>query len=290
MLKNIAKHHLQRIEHYALKSDVAQNMFAMFYRSKLYSFIKDKIRRFQDLKLLDQVKKDTVPDHVAIIMDGNRRFAKTAGLNPSIGHQFGTEKVKNTLDWCMELGIKNLTLYAFSTENFNRNQNEVKELMDLCHKELLKAKKDSRIHKNKVRVSVIGQIEELPDHIQQEAITLMDQTKEYMDYNLSIAIAYGGREEIVNAVQQIAEDVKLGDIDLSDINEEKVASYLYTKNLPDPDLILRTSGEERISNFLLWQMAYSEFYFTDVFWPAFQKRDFLKAIQSYQQRKRRYGN
>lgn len=281
---------MQQIESIALKSDVAQNMFAMFYRSKFYSFIKDKIRRFQDLKLLDQIKKSRVPDHVAIIMDGNRRFAETTGLKPSLGHHFGTEKVKDTLDWCLELGIKNLTLYAFSTENFNREQNEVKELMDLCYTELTKAKKDSRIHKNKVKVSVIGQIGSLPDHIQKEAVNLMNQTKKYDKYNLSIAIAYGGREEIVNAVQKIAEDVKLGEIDLTDINQEKVASYLYTKDLPDPDLILRTSGEERISNFLLWQMAYSEFYFTDVYWPAFQKRDFLKAIQSYQQRKRRYGN
>jgi tritrans,polycis-undecaprenyl-diphosphate synthase [geranylgeranyl-diphosphate specific] len=207
-----------------------------------------------------------------------------------LGHHFGTEKVKDTLDWCFELGIKNLTLYAFSTENFNREQNEVRELMDLCYTELMKAKKDSRIHKNNVKVSVIGQIGSLPDYIQKEAINLMNQTKEYDDYNLSIAIAYGGREEIVNAVQKIAEDVKMGEIDLTEINEEKVASYLYTKDIPDPDLILRTSGEERISNFLLWQMAYSEFYFTDVYWPAFQKRDFLKAIQSYQQRKRRYGN
>lgn len=277
------------MEAYAVKSDVAQNMFAAFYRSILYSFIKDKIRRFQDLKLLDQIKKNDVPDHVAIIMDGNRRFAESAGLNPRIGHYFGTDKVKDTLDWCFELGIKNLTLYAFSTENFTRDENEVKDLMDLCYTEITKAKKDSRIHKNKVKVSVIGQIDELPSHIHEEAVDLMNQTKNYDQYNLSIAIAYGGREEIVNAVQQIAEDVQHGNLGLKDIDEEKVASYLYTKDLPDPDLILRTSGEERISNFLLWQMAYSEFYFTDVYWPAFKKRDFLKAIQSYQQRKRRYG-
>lgn len=289
MLKNIAKHHLKRIESYALRSNVAQNMFALFYQSKIYSFIKDTINRFQNIKLLDQIKKDPIPSHVAIIMDGNRRFAQTAGLNPSTGHQFGTDKVKDTIDWCLELGIKNLTLYAFSTENFNRDQTEVKDLMDLCHKELLKAKKDSRIHKNKVRVSVIGQIDSLPDYIQDEALSLMNQTKEYDQYTLSIAIAYGGREEIVNAVKQIAKDVQDGDLNPLDINEEKVASYLYTKDLPDPDLLLRTSGEERISNFLLWQMAYSELYFTDVYWPAFQKRDFLRAIHSYQQRKRRFG-
>lgn len=264
-------------------------MVAMIYRSKLYSFIKDKIRKFRDLKLLDQVKKDVVPNHVAIIMDGNRRFAQSVGFNPSIGHRFGTEKIKETLDWCLELGIKNLTLYAFSTENFNRDQNEIEQLMDICYSELSKAQKDSRIHKNKVKISVLGQIDALPEHIQKESQILMDQTRFYDNYNLSIAVAYGGREEIVNAIQKIAEDVQIGKLKLADIDEQKVTNYLYTKDLPDPDLILRTSGEERISNFLLWQMAYSEFYFTDVYWPAFQKRDFLKAIHSYQQRKRRYG-
>lgn len=290
MLRNLAKQHLHRIETYALKSDVAHNIFAMLYRSTVYSFIKDKLRSFRNLKLLDQIKQDTIPKHVAIIMDGNRRFAQTAGLNPSTGHQFGTEKIKDTIDWCLELEIKNLTLYAFSTENFSRDQNEVKDLMDLCYSELLKAKKDSRIHRNKVRVSVIGQIDLLPDHIQKEALDLMEQTKQYDQYWLSIAIAYGGREEIINAIKKIGKDIQKGTLNLDDIDEKKVASYLYTKDLPDPDLILRTSGEERISNFLLWQMAYSEFYFSDVYWPAFQKRDFLKAIHSYQQRKRRYGN
>ena len=275
---------------YALQSDVAHNMFAMFYRSTVYSFIKDKLRSFRNIKLLDQIKQETIPKHIAIIMDGNRRFAQTAGLNPSTGHQFGTDKVKDTIDWCLELKIKNLTLYAFSTENFSRDQNEVQDLMDLCYTELLKAKKDSRIHRNKVRVSVIGQIDLLPEHIQKEAQDLMEQTKEYDQYRLTIAIAYGGREEIINAIKKIGMDIQKGTIDLEDIDEKKVASYLYTKDLPDPDLILRTSGEERISNFLLWQMAYSEFYFSDVYWPAFQKRDFLKAIHSYQQRKRRYGN
>lgn len=261
----------------------------MFYQSKIYSFIKDKIKRFQNLKLLDQIKKEHIPNHIAIIMDGNRRFAQSAGLNPSSGHQFGTDKIKETLDWCFELGIKNLTLYAFSTENFNRDQNEVKELMDLCYNELMKAKKDSRIHKNKVRILIIGQIEALPEHIQKEANSLMEHTKKYNKYTLTIAIAYGGREEIVNAVKKIAKDVQIGSLNPETITQERVASYLYTRDLPDPDLLLRTSGEERISNFLLWQMAYSEFYFSDVYWPAFQKRDFLKAIQSYQRRKRRYG-
>lgn len=161
--------------------------------------------------------------------------------------------------------------------------------MDLCKKELDKAANDSRIHGNKVRVNVLGKLESLPENIQTSARYLKEKTDSYTDFTLNIALAYGGREEIVNAIQQIAKDLQEGNVTIDDITEEKVSSYLYTKDLPDPDLVLRTSGEERISNFLLWQLAYSELYFSDVYWPAFQKRDFLKAIQSCQQRKRRYG-
>ena len=230
-----------------------------------------------------------MPKHIAVIMDGNRRYAKEAGMKPSLGHYIGKEKIKDTLDWCLELGVKNLTLYAFSTENFKRSPDEIRELMNLCRNELEKAKNDSRIHKNKIRINVIGQFETLPDDIQQSAHNLMDETKAYDAYILTIALAYGGREEIINAIQHIAEDVKTEKLDIDTIDESIVSSYLYTNGLPDPDLILRTSGEERISNFLLWQVAYSEFYFSDVYWPAFEKKDFLQAIETFQQRKRRFG-
>jgi tritrans,polycis-undecaprenyl-diphosphate synthase [geranylgeranyl-diphosphate specific] len=222
-------------------------------------------------------------------MDGNRRFASYLGLQPDIGHSFGKDKIEEVMDWCFELGVKNLTLYAFSTENFQRNSDEVFSLMNLCKNELDKAAHDSRIHNNEVRVKVLGKIDSLPDDIQESAMYLQKQTENYHQFSLNIALAYGGREEIVNAIQNIATDVKKGDLTIKDITEQKVSSYLYTNGLPDPDIILRTSGEERISNFLLWQLAYSELYFSDVFWPAFQKRDFLKAILSCQKRKRRYG-
>ena len=222
-------------------------------------------------------------------MDGNRRYAKEVGLKPTLGHQIGKEKIKDTLDWCLELGVKNLTLYAFSTENFKRSPDEIRELMTLCRNELDKAKNDSRIHNNKIKINVIGQLEALPEDIKLSAIDLIRETKEYDQYTLTIALAYGGREEIIQAIQHIAEDVKTKKLNIDNIDEKIVSSYLYTNGLPDPDLILRTSGEERISNFLLWQIAYSEFYFSDVYWPAFEKKDFLNAIETYQQRKRRFG-
>jgi len=165
----------------------------------------------------------------------------------------------------------------------------VKTLMNLCKTELAKAAKDSRIHKNQVKVRVLGKLDSLPKDIQESAQDIMYQTKHYGKHSLNIALAYGGREEIIHAIQTIADDVKRGNLKIADITEPTVSKYLYTNGLPDPDLILRTSGEERISNFLLWQLAYSELYFSDVYWPAFQKRDFLKAIQTCQQRKRRFG-
>jgi tritrans,polycis-undecaprenyl-diphosphate synthase [geranylgeranyl-diphosphate specific] len=261
----------------------------MIYNSTPYSHISKKFDEFRDLKLIEQIKQNEVPEHVAIIMDGNRRFAKELGLPPNTGHLFGRDKLEEVLEWCFDLGIKNLTVYAFSAENFERNNNEVRELMDLCKKELEIASKDSRIHKNKVKIRVLGRLESLPDDISKSAQQIMDETKDYDKYSFNIALAYSGREEIIQAIQKIAEDVKDDKLIIEDIKEPIVSKYLYTNGIPDPDLILRTSGEERISNFLLWQLAYSELYFSDVYWPAFQKRDFLRAIKTCQQRKRRFG-
>lgn len=222
-------------------------------------------------------------------MDGNRRFAKELGLSWEAGHIFGREKLEEVLDWCFDLHIKVLTIYAFSTENFTRSEKEVKTLMELLKNELEKVKEDSRIHQNKVRIQILGRLESLPKDIQQSAKTIMAMTKSYKSYYLNIALAYGGREEIIYAIQKMGSDIKKGKLKVKDISIDTVSSYLYTRGLPDPDLILRTSGEERISNFLLWQLAYSELYFSDVYWPAFQKRDFLQAIRTYQHRKRRFG-
>jgi len=285
----IAGQRLDKLEEYALQSDTIRKIGAMVYNSSAYSYVSKKINEFRDIKLFDQIKNDEIPKHVAIIMDGNRRFASELGLPPNAGHLFGRDKLEEVLEWCFDIGIKNLTVYAFSTENFDRDSTEVKTLMTLCKNELEKASKDSRIHKNQVKIRVIGRLDLLPDEISKSAQYVMDNTKDYNNYSLNIAIAYGGREEIIQAIQKIASDVKEDKLKIEDIKEPIVSKYLYTSGLPDPDLILRTSGEERISNFLLWQLAYSELYFSDVYWPAFQKRDFLKAIKTCQQRKRRFG-
>ncbi|RLF59166.1 MAG: di-trans,poly-cis-decaprenylcistransferase [Thermoplasmata archaeon] len=288
-LKRFARKKFNKIGEIAIQSEIGNNLTFTIYNSKLSRFFREKINEFKNIKLVERIKKDYIPKHIAIIMDGNRRYAKQAGLKATKGHQIGKDKIEETLDWCLELGIKNLTVYAFSTENFKRSPDEIRELMYLCRTELDKAKSDSRIHKNKIKINVIGQLESLPKDIQQSAKELIEKTEMYEDNILTIALAYGGREEIIQAIKHIAEDVKTEKLKIKDINEGSVSSYLYTNGLPDPDLILRTSGEERISNFLLWQVAYSEFYFSDVYWPAFGKKDFLHAIETYQQRKRRFG-
>jgi len=261
----------------------------MIYNSEIYGHISKKLDEFKNYKLVDKIKKRPIPEHIAIIMDGNRRYAEKLGLSPNAGHIFGKDKLEEVLEWCFELDVKNLTVYAFSTENFQRDTGEVQTLMELCKNELDKATKNSTIHKNKVKIRVIGKLETLPENIVNSAEYIMNETKDYDNYSFNIALAYGGREEILNAIQKIASEVKKGSLDINDIKEPIISKYLYTNGIPDPDLILRTSGEERISNFLLWQLAYSELYFSDVYWPAFQKKDFLKAIETCQQRKRRYG-
>lgn len=288
-IKTIAGMKFDEIEKYVLKSNTGKKILTAIYQSNIYKYISKIISEFRDFKLIEEIRQYPVPNHVAVIMDGNRRFAKSLGLTPKAGHFFGKDKIEDVLDWCFELGINILTVYAFSTENFDRSSDEVATLMDLCKHELDRAAKDSRIHKNKVKVRVLGDLESLPENIRQSTNEIIESTKKYDNYLFNIALAYGGREEIVEAIQQIADDVKKGKLDVKDISQSTVSSYLYTNGIPDPDLILRTSGEERISNFLLWQLAYSELYFSDVFWPAFQKRDFLKAIKTYQNRIRRFG-
>ena len=240
-------------------------------------------------RLLNEVKQGDAPEHIAIIMDGNRRFAREIGLRPVEGHAHGRNKLEELLTWGMEVGTKILTVYAFSSENWTRSEDEVRELMKLFEESFYKAGDDKRVHKNKISIKVLGLVSSLPDNVQKAIAYAEGKTKDYDNYRLNLAIAYGGREEIIQAIREIAEKVKSGHIDVEDINEKTFAGYLYTAELPDPDLILRTSGEIRVSNFLLWQLAYSELYFVDVYWPGFRKIDFLRAIRSYQQRTRRYG-
>jgi tritrans,polycis-undecaprenyl-diphosphate synthase [geranylgeranyl-diphosphate specific] len=222
-------------------------------------------------------------------MDGNRRFAKEFGLDKNQGHEKGKDKLEELMDWCLELGIKILTVYAFSTENMMRETEEVDYLMDMFEKNFRKLGEDERIHKHGIRVSVLGQRDLLPAKVQKAIEYAEGKTSGYDNYYYNIAIAYGSRQEIIMAIKQLAQEVKDGQIEVDDINEREFSKFLYTADFPDPDLVLRTSGEERVSNFLLWQLAYSELYFTDVYWPGFRKIDFLRAIRSYQMRRRRFG-
>lgn len=239
--------------------------------------------------LVKEVKSDTIPLHVAIIMDGNRRFASEMGLDPLTGHVLGRDKLEELVGWCLDVGIKVLTVYAFSTENLKRNPTEVEALMHLFADNFRRAGDDERAHKHKIRIRAIGQISLLSQEVQDAIKYAEERTKGYDKYFFNIAVAYGGREEILCAIRKIAQEAKDGKLSPENIDEKMFSTYLYTSDLPDPDLILRTSGEERISNFLLWQLAYSELYFADIYWPGLRKVDFLRAIRSYQKRKRRYG-
>ena len=239
-------------------------------------------------KTIDSGEK---PNHVGVIMDGNRRWAKERDMIPWEGHWEGADKVEEFLDWCLELGIKTITLYSFSTENFNRDQQEIEELFKLFENVLEKVLKSDRIHNNRVRIRAIGRIETLPPVLQDLIYHVEEATKEYDNYYLNIAIAYGGRAEIVDAVRVISEKVKSGQLEPNEIDEQVIEANLYTSHLPypDPDIIIRTSGESRLSNFLVWQSAYSELFLVDVFWPSFRKIDLMRAIRGYQMRQRRYG-
>ncbi len=240
-------------------------------------------------RLLKEVQARPVPQHVAVIMDGNRRYAREFGLLVAEGHEKGKEKLEEMIEWCLELGIRVLTVYAFSTENVARETEEVRILMRMFSQNFKRLADDERIHKNRIRVRVLGQRDILPDDVREAIEYAERKTEGYDGYFFNIAVGYGGRQELLQAVRRVAQDVQEGRMAVDDIDEESFYRYLYTSDLPDPDLILRTSGEERISNFLLWQLAYSELYFSDVYWPGFRKVDFLRAVRSYQLRRRRFG-
>jgi tritrans,polycis-undecaprenyl-diphosphate synthase [geranylgeranyl-diphosphate specific] len=250
----------------------------------------DVLGQAVESKLLREVREHAIKvRHLAIIMDGNRRFAWKSNIATGIGHRFGKEKLERVLDWTLEIGIPWLTVYALSTENLNRPKKELETLFKLYDEGLRDIADDKRIHDNKVKVQIIGRRELLPKHVN-DAIDYAEQrTADYDQFVFTVCLAYGSREEMVDAIRSIAEEHAAGDLKLEEINEKAVSKRLYTGEMPDPDLVIRTSGEERISNFLLWQMAYSELYFSDVFWPSFQKKDLLKAIRTFQDRRRRFG-
>jgi tritrans,polycis-undecaprenyl-diphosphate synthase [geranylgeranyl-diphosphate specific] len=241
--------------------------------------------------LSSQIRKDTAPNHVAIVLDGNRRWAKRHLYLPKIGHYRGADRVEELINWCEEFGIKIITLYALSTENLERKDDELEYLFDLIEQRLKKLLNDPSLHKFRMNVRAIGKLELLPERITTVLKKLEDATKEYDNIYLNIAIAYGGQTEMVDAVRKVADMVKDGRLNVPDIGKDTIESCLYTSYLPqpEPDMILRTSGEQRLSGFLIWQSAYSELVFIDVFWPEFRKIDLMRAIRTYQRRKRRYG-
>lgn len=229
----------------------------------------------------------SVPQHVAIILDGNGRWAKAKGMPRTYGHTAGAKNVETICEDAYHMGIKYLTFYAFSTENWNRPSEEVGALMGLLDNYLKTCLKTAR--KNHIRVRVIGDISRLDEEMQRRIHKLEEESTDYDGLNLQIAINYGGRDEIVRAVRKVCRKVEAGTICGEDITEEYLGGLLDTAGIPDPDLMIRTSGEQRLSNYLLWQLAYSEFYFTDVPWPDFDKEELQKAIAAYENRDRRYG-
>jgi tritrans,polycis-undecaprenyl-diphosphate synthase [geranylgeranyl-diphosphate specific] len=249
------------------------------------------VYRVYEKWLWRQVKTGAKPRHIAIILDGNRRWASSNDLNPWLGHQKGAEKVEQLIVWCINLKVKSITLYVFSTENFQRSQHEVEEIMRIAERKFRKILTDPRIREEKIRVTVIGRIGLLPEGLRKLIGEVENQTRDYDGHYLNFAIAYGGRAEIVDAARKIAEEVDQKKLSPKDVDEDTFEQHLYTAHLPDqdPDLIIRTSGEERLSGFLLWQSAYSELCFLDVYWPDFRLIDLLRAVRTFQKRKRRFG-
>lgn len=239
------------------------------------------------MSLLEKINKDNLPKHLAIIMDGNGRWAKQKGLLRAFGHENGTKSVRVTVESCAKLGIDNLTLYAFSTENWNRPKLEVDTLMKLLINSLKNELKT--LTENRIRLHAIGNLDLLPKSAQKELLEVIETTKNNSRMTLTLALSYGSREEIISAVKQISDKVKNNIISIDSIDESIINQHLYTRNLPEVDLLIRTSGEHRISNFLLWQIAYAELYFTPVLWPDFKEEDLYEAIISYQKRERRFG-
>lgn len=236
----------------------------------------------------EQVRSGIIPEHIAVIMDGNRRWAKINNLPTKMGHREGALRVTDLVRNCADLGVKYLSVYAFSTENWKRDKIEIDYLMSLLMEFIIKEL--NNLHKNDVKITMMGNLEDLPDKTRREILRSIDLTKNNKTLHLNIALSYGSRNEIIRAIKDLIGDYENNKINIEELNEESFKKYLFTYNMPDPDLLIRTSGEKRLSNFLLYQLAYTEFYFTDVLWPDFNKEELLKSIENYQQRKRRYGN
>lgn len=257
--------------------------------SAIKSELSKPIYGYYEGRLEAQVRKGSMPTHVGLILDGNRRWAREMGFETSVGHKYGFEKLKSVLRWCWELGIHVVTVYALSVENLQRDPKEVEELMALLSKGFTEVLEDREIHANRVQIRAIGRLELLSEDLRKTINRAEDATKGYDANTIYIAVAYGGRAEILDASKKVVKEVIDGKLKLEDITEETFSRQLYTAGEPDPDLVIRTSGEERLSGFLLWQSAYSEFCFIDVYWPEMRRIDLLRALRTFQRRKRNYG-
>ena len=281
---------VDRVAKWLLRFRVISVPASMFANSSYaWSFI-SRTDRIRASRLRDRVKKGELPQHISIIMDGNRRFAWGKNLERGVGHAQGKEKLKEVMDWILDLGIPYFTVYALSTENLKeRSEDELEGLYDLYVAGLNEIAEDSRIHENGVKIQAVGRLNMLPNRVIEALKNAESRTADYSEFLFTICLAYGGREEIVDAVRDVAVAHAEGELSVEMIDQQEISSRLYTAELPDPDLVIRTSGEERVSNFLLWQIAYSELHFTDVHWPSFSKVDLYEALESYQKRRRRYG-
>lgn len=246
--------------------------------------------RLYEWYITRDLKPEKMPKHVAIIMDGNRRYSKLQGnIDVVKGHEIGVDTLEKVLDWSIELGIEIITVYAFSTENFKRPEHEVEGLMNLFVKNFKRLVDHEKIHRNEVKVKVVGRTDLIPESVREAIKEAEDATANYEKRLFNIAIGYDGRLEIIDSIKKIIEQVEAGEITVDDVDEDLVSKNLYTEGLADPNLIIRTSGEERLSGFLLWQSSYSELYFCETLWPELRKVDFVRAIRSYQERERRFG-
>lgn len=236
---------------------------------------------------IESIDKTNIPSHIAIIMDGNGRWAKKQGEQRTFGHQNGVESVRNAIKGCRELGVKHLTLYAFSSENWSRPKEEIDFLMNLLVQAI--HNETDELNKNNIKLDTIGDISALPKVSLDTLIDAKERTKNNKSLTVHLALNYGSKNEIVLAIKNIAKDVEINKINIDDIDEKLVSSYLYTSNVPDPEILIRTSNEMRISNFLLWQIAYSELYFLPIFWPEFTKEHLFECVLDFQKRERRFG-
>jgi tritrans,polycis-undecaprenyl-diphosphate synthase [geranylgeranyl-diphosphate specific] len=246
-----------------------------------------KHKLFKSMSYNERMTESSVPKHIGIILDGNRRFSRKLMMKPWKGHEWGAGKVEKLFDWVQELGVKELTLYAFSYENFNRPKEEFDHLMRIFKNEFDKAMKDDRIHNNRIRINIIGRIHMFPEDVRASLQKIMDATKGYGDYIINFAMAYGGRTEVIDATRKISQRIKDGTLDIDDINEKTFQECLYMED--EPDLIIRTGGAHRTSNFLVWQSIYSEWVFLEKTWPEFEKEDLIQAIGDFVSRERRFG-